>query len=307
MPMEYNPSTRQMQPVPGGTTIVVRSGGGGVPEERVEEIEATITALQGTLDDAVAASVADRTDLREILEPVAVEVGQLTQTVEATTTATAPKPTPRTDALEAWRAEASAAITALQQTVAAIDLPAAVEAYLVANPPPAGPQGEPGPPGEPGADGAPGQTGPEGPAGPPGQPGSPGAKGDKGDIGNTGPPGTTDYLQLTNRPALATVATSGAYGDLTGRPTIPTVKRSEGVTVNSGALSANTVKQVTVTWPTAMPDASYRVTVLAHSATPQTIAIGLVSKAAGSCVIAVRSTAAIAASPGLNIDVIAQA
>jgi hypothetical protein len=72
------------------------------------------------LDAAVATSEADRTDLRSILEPlaaelpqVASEVDELTATVEATTTAQAPKPTPRTDALEAWRTEAEPVIDGL--------------------------------------------------------------------------------------------------------------------------------------------------------------------------------------------------
>ena len=41
--------------------------------------------------------------------------------------------------------------------------------------------------------------------------------------GGTGGGGVTSWNDLTDKPTLATVATSGAYGDLTGRPTIPDV------------------------------------------------------------------------------------
>lgn len=62
--------------------------------------------------------------------------------------------------------------------------------------------------------------------GPPGAdstvPGPPGDTGPEGPQGLPGVPGTTDYLLLTNRPSLATVASSGAYGDLSGRPTLGT-------------------------------------------------------------------------------------
>lgn len=39
--------------------------------------------------------------------------------------------------------------------------------------------------------------------------------------GADGQPGTTDYNQLSNKPNLATVATSGSYEDLSNKPTIP--------------------------------------------------------------------------------------
>ena len=35
--------------------------------------------------------------------------------------------------------------------------------------------------------------------------------------------GTTSYADLTGKPALTTVATTGAYADLTGKPTIPSL------------------------------------------------------------------------------------
>lgn len=77
--------------------------------------------------------------------------------------------------------------------------------------------------------------------------------------------------------------------------------------VNTGALTANTVKQVTVTWPTAMPNATYAVTATTeHATAPQQFAISIVSKTTIACILAVRSTAAVAAA-GVNISVIALA
>ncbi len=104
---------------------------------------------------------------------------------------------------------------------------------------PQGPQGVAGPKGDTGATGpagVKGDTGLQGIQGLPGNDGAPGAQGSqglKGDTGNqgpqgiqgqigqTGPPGTTDYNALENKPSLATVATSGAYADLSGKPNIP--------------------------------------------------------------------------------------
>lgn len=77
---------------------------------------------------------------------------------------------------------------------------------------PQGPQGEPGPASTQGATGA---TGPQGPTGTSGAPGATGAAGAQG---ATGAAGTTDYNALTNRPALATVATTGSYTDLIDTP-----------------------------------------------------------------------------------------
>jgi hypothetical protein len=286
-----------------------------------------LDAIQDSLDAAVVASQADRTDLRDIVEPMATEVDQLTATVEATSNAAAPKPTPRTDALEAWGIEATQQIAAIQSTVSAIDIPAAVDAWLTANPPPAG---EPGAPGVDGKsayqiarDHGYGGTETAWLASLVGAQGVKGDKGDPGDDGAPGAPGTTDYLQLTNRPSLATVATSGAYSDLTGRPslaavatsgsyadltnkpTIPTAVEARRVVVNTGALTANTVKNVTATFPTAMPNTTYAaVAMVEHATAPQQFAISIVSKATGSCVLAVRSTAAVNAS-GVNVSVIA--
>jgi hypothetical protein len=45
------------------------------------------------------------------------------------------------------------------------------------------------------------------------------------------------YNDLTGRPSLATVATTGVYNDLTGKPTIPT--QTSQLTNNSGFLTAN--------------------------------------------------------------------
>jgi hypothetical protein len=39
----------------------------------------------------------------------------------------------------------------------------------------------------------------------------------------TGGSGVSDYTQLTNKPSLAAVATSGNYNDLTNKPTIPSM------------------------------------------------------------------------------------
>lgn len=81
---------------------------------------------------------------------------------------------------------------------------------------------------------------------------------------------------------------------------------SRAMIVNTGSLSANAVKQITVTFPTPMPSGTYSVTVTPMSASPHTVACGVVSTAAGSCVIAVRSTAAVN-QQGLNLHLIALA
>jgi hypothetical protein len=68
--------------------------------------------------------------------------------------------------------------------------------------------------------------------------------GPKGDTGATGPQGpagaagTTDYTLLTNKPTLSTVATTGAYSDLTGKPTVPTT--TSQLTNNSGFITTYT-------------------------------------------------------------------
>jgi len=67
-------------------------------------------------------------------------------------------------------------------------------------------RGDTGPAGPTGATGSQGPTGPAG------------ATGDTGPAGATGAPGTTDYNSLTNKPNLASVATSGSYNDLTDKP-----------------------------------------------------------------------------------------
>jgi hypothetical protein len=69
-----------------------------------------------------------------------------------------------------------------------------------------GATGATGPAGADGADGAPGDQGPQGEQGPQGIQGIQGIPGVKGDAGDTGPAGTTDYNQLTNKPALGTAA-----------------------------------------------------------------------------------------------------
>lgn len=271
---------------------------------------AELVQLAATLETARAASQDDRADLRQMVEPmalqlpeVAAEVDQLTATIEATTTAAAPKPTPRTDALEAWRAVAEPAITDILATVEAIDLPSAVQAYLTANPPPAGQ------PGSPGADGAPGKDAYEIAREVQGYGGTrtQWLATLKGETGDTGPAGTTDYLQLTNRPNLHAVATTGSYTDLTNKPTIPTVPAMRSAIVNTAALTANTVKDVSVTWGSAMPSATYSVVAtVEHGTAPQQFAISVKSKTTTGCVLAVRSTAAVNAQ-GVNVSVIALA
>lgn len=59
-----------------------------------------------------------------------------------------------------------------------------------------------------------GDTGPQGPKGD-------SIPGPQGPQGPQGPAGTTDYNELTNKPNLANVATSGSYNDLSDKPVIP--------------------------------------------------------------------------------------
>lgn len=229
------------------------------------------------LDAAMAASQQDRADIHAALTPlaeqlpeVAAEVDDLSATIAAPTPVAAPKPTPRTDALEQWRAEAEAQIAA-----------------LIASDP------VPGPPGADGKSayqiardhgyggtetqwlaslvGAQGQTGSQGPAG------NTGPAGPKGDTGNTGP--------------------QGPAGPVNSRANV----------VNTGALTANTVKQVTVTFTSAMPNNTYAVVAMVeHATAPQQFTISLVSKTTTGCVLAVRSTSAVNAQ-GVNVGVIALA
>jgi hypothetical protein len=101
-----------------------------------------------------------------------------------------------------------------------------IEAPIILAGPVQGPKGDKGADSTvPGPTGATGPTGPTGPQGP------------QGIQGPTGPAGTTDYTLLTNKPTLATVATTGAYSDLTGKPTIPTVTGT-----NTGDETAATIK-----------------------------------------------------------------
>ena len=60
--------------------------------------------------------------------------------------------------------------------------------------------------------------------------------------GDDGAPGTTDYNQLQNKPALKTVATSGSYNDLTDKPAIPTVPSNVSAFNNdSGYITASAI------------------------------------------------------------------
>lgn len=65
-----------------------------------------------------------------------------------------------------------------------------------------------------------GANGQSGSTGSTGATGSQGIQGATGSTGATGPAGTTDYNALSNKPTLATVATSGQYSDLIGKPSI---------------------------------------------------------------------------------------
>lgn len=103
----------------------------------------------------------------------------------------------------------------------------------------AGNTGAQGPQGPAGPAGPKGDTGDAGPTGPTGPTGAQGPKGDTGATGPTGPAGTTDWNDLTNKPAFigsgstaaaarsaigaGTSSFSGAYADLTGKPTLGTL------------------------------------------------------------------------------------
>lgn len=104
---------------------------------------------------------------------------------------------------------------------------------------------------------------------------------------------------------LHAVAITGAYSALAGRPSIPEARR---MIVNTGTLSANTVKNISVTWPSSMPNIGYAVTATVETATPHTVTVGVVpgSKTVNGCTLAVRSTAAVGGG-GLNVNVIALA
>lgn len=100
--------------------------------------------------------------------------------------------------------------------VPAASVQTAVDNWLTAHPPAAGPQGPKGDPGQDGAAGEPGlagsdgpqgpagATGPQGPSGPKGDGGAPGANGSKGDAGNdghAGPQGATGPAGAAGAPA----------------------------------------------------------------------------------------------------------
>lgn len=117
-----------------------------------------------------------------------------------------------------------------------------------------GPQGPAGAdstvPGPQGPQGNPGTAGTTGATGPKGDTGSQGIQGVQGSTGNTGPAGTTDYNALLNKPALATVATSGGYADLTGKPTIPALPSVAATPATTGTMTVpmtSTGKTITPT------------------------------------------------------------
>lgn len=167
---------------------------------------------------------------------------------------------------------------------------------------PAGPQGDPstvpGPAGPPGAD----STVP-GPQGPPGVDGKSAYQ-----LARDGGYGGTQTQWLAS--LVGAQGQQGPQGQqgIQGPqgPAGPNLARR--VIVNTGSLTANTVKTITVTWPTAMPDTGYAVTATIESATPQNVAIGVNpgSRTTTGCTLSVRSTAAVNAA-GLNVHVIGMA
>ena len=60
--------------------------------------------------------------------------------------------------------------------------------------------------------------------------------------------GTSDYNDLTNKPTLATVATTGAYNDLTGKPSLATVATSGSYNDLSNKPTIPTVNNPTITF-----------------------------------------------------------
>lgn len=118
-----------------------------------------------------------------------------------------------------------------------------------------GAAGSTGATGATGVAGAKGDTGTTGPAGATGPAGTAGAKGDTGTQGTTGatgaqgPAGTTGATGPTGAQG-ATGATGAAGADLTN----PKLRM---VIVNTPAMAIGASVTVTVTWPTAMPSATY--------------------------------------------------
>ena len=136
-----------------------------------------------------------------------------------------------------------------------------------------GPQGDTGPQGEAGPAGPQGDTGPQGatgPQGPQGEQGPQGSQGPTGPQGETGPPGTTTWSGITDKPstftpsththaitdvtgleaalsekadetALAEIAYSGQYADITGAPSLATVATSGAYADLSGTPSLGKV------------------------------------------------------------------
>ena len=102
------------------------------------------------------------------------------------------------------------------------------------------PAGAQGLPGEKGEKGDPGEAGAKGDKGDTGATGEKGEKGDKGETGAAGhtPVRGTDYWTTADQSAivadvkssLATVATSGAYGDLSDKPTLGALASQDTVT-----------------------------------------------------------------------------
>jgi len=109
---------------------------------------------------------------------------------------------------------------------------------------PEGPQGLIGPQGAQGIQGLKGDTGSTGPKGDQGDTGPTGAtgpEGPQGPIGLTGPAGTTDYSALSNKPALASIATSGTHNDSTGRSTADSHPASAITNIPAGSIAATNV------------------------------------------------------------------
>lgn len=143
-----------------------------------------------------------------------------------------------------------------------------------------GPVGPQGPQGIQGVQGPVGPQGPQGPQGDPGPVGPTGATGPAGangtGSGNVNGPGTTvvnhvalwnnvsgtllkdggtlatvattgAYADITGKPTLATVATTGAYSDLTGKPTLATVATTGAYSDLTGKPTLATLSDVNVT------------------------------------------------------------
>lgn len=200
-----------------------------------------------------------------------------------------------------------------------------------------GPQGEPGPIGQAGADGANGKdgapgsqgetgpkgdrgdVGPTGAQGARGTDGNPGATGPKGEAGATGPAGSqgAQGFQGAQGPKgdPGTPGAQGAKGDTgatgatgatgpqgpAGTGTVTQIEYRDGIAVPAvlSLLGISATVDVTITWSTPFPDATYTI-VKPQTTTTTASLIGktdavVKSKTAAGCVITVTTTAVLAA------------